>query len=263
MKGPDSTTETDTGAPGWLHPRRVERLALALFALLAVALLLMPPIPQPQQYHRLADMRSLALGEFLVPNAVDVLSSLPFTLVGLMGLGFVGRVSPAQRSALRVFFSGLALTGLGSVWYHLQPTDPSLVWDRLPMTVAFAGAVGAVAIERRGAQAGLRWLIGWLALGLASISVWVTTGDLRLYGLSQFGGFALVLLWLRLPAAHGMLRLPWGLLLAAYAVAKGFEMLDREVWGVTGGVVAGHALKHVVVALGVVPLVSRLCRHRE
>ena len=255
--------DTDIDSHGGLHPRCAERLAFVLLAVLAIALLLMPPIPQPQQYHRLSDMRSLVLGAFVLPNAVDVLSSLPFTVVGLAGLACLdGRLPSAQRSALRVFFAGLALTGLGSVGYHLQPTDQSLVWDRLPMTVAFAGAVGAVAAERRGADAGLRWLLGWLALGLVSIAVWVVTGDLRLYGLSQFGGFAVVLLWLPLPAAPGALRLPWSVLLAAYVVAKGFEVFDREVWALTGGVVAGHALKHVAAALGVVPLVKGLRRRR-
>ncbi len=254
--------DTDIDARASLHPRRAERLAFALVALLAIALLLMPPIPQPQQYHRLSDMRPLVLGAFVLPNAVDVLSSLPFTLVGLAGMARLDRLPSFQRSALRVFFAGLALTGLGSVWYHLQPTDQSLVWDRLPMTVAFAGVVGAVAAERRGPDAGLRWLLGWLALGLASIAVWVVSGDLRLYGLSQFGGLAVVLLWLRLPAAPGMQRLPWGLLLAAYLVAKGFEVFDAELWEITGGVVAGHALKHAVVAAGVVPLVRGLRRVR-
>lgn len=254
--------DTDIDSHGGLHPRCAERLAFVLLALLAIALLLMPPIPQPQQYHRLSDMRPLVLGASVLPNAVDVLSSLPFTVVGLAGVARLGRLPSSQRSALRVFFAGLALTGLGSVWYHLQPTDQSLVWDRLPMTVAFAGAVGAVAAERRGADAGLRWLLGWLALGLVSIAVWVVTGDLRLYGLSQFGGLAVVLLWLRLPAAPGMHRLPWGLLLAAYLVAKGFEVFDVQLWELTGGVVAGHALKHAVVAAGVVPLVRGLRRVR-
>ena len=238
-----------------------ERLALLLLVILAaLAFLLAPPIAQPQQYHGLADQRALHFGGFVIPNAADVLTSALFTLVGGAGLLHAHRAGSVQRQALAVFFAALVLTGFGSAWYHLSPSDQSLVWDRLPMTATFAGAVAAVAAERRGPRAGIRWLLGWLVLGFTSIAVWVTTGDLRLYGIAQFGGIAVLLLWLRLPAVAGAVRLPWGLLLGAYALAKGFEMLDREVWVVSGGVVAGHALKHVVVALGAVPLVWALSR---
>lgn len=237
-----------------------ERLALALLAALFVALAVLAPIGQPQQYHRLADMRAMALGSFVLPNAADVLTSLPFALVGGAGLLLCRRAPPAQRTPLAVFFAGLMLTGAGSAWYHLAPTDASLTWDRLPMTVAFAGAVGAVATERLGAESGPRWLAGWLLLGLASVAVWRLAGDLRLYGLAQYGGLAMLLLWTRLPAAAGALRLPWGVLLAAYVVAKGFEVFDRALWVLTDGLIAGHALKHVVAALGVVPLLRALLK---
>lgn len=245
-----------------ITPPVAERLALALLAALFVALAVLAPIAQPQGYHRLADMRPLALGAFVLPNAVDVLTSLPFPLVGIAGLLRCRRAPPAQRTALAMFFAGLALTGAGSAWYHLAPTDASLMWDRLPMTIAFAGAVGAVATERIGAAAGARWLAGWLLLGFASLAVWRLAGDLRLYGVAQYGGLVLLLLWTRLPAAPGALRLPWGVLLAAYVAAKGFEVFDREVWALTEGLIAGHALKHVAAALGVVPLVWGLGRRR-
>lgn len=228
--------------------------ALVLLAALFIALAVLAPIAQPQQYHRLADMRTLVVGGFVLPNAADVLTSLPFTLVGGVGLLLCRRASPAQRTALATFFAGLVLTGAGSAWYHLAPTDVTLMWDRLPMTVAFAGAVGAVAAERLGAASGARWLAGWLLLGLASLAVWRLAGDLRLYGVAQYGGLALLLLWMRLPAANGALHLPWGVLLAAYGVAKGFEVFDQQLWVLTDGLIAGHAVKHVLTALGVVPL---------
>ena len=232
--------------------------ALVLLAVLFITLAALAPIAQPQHYHRLADMRALAVGGFVLPNAADVLTSLPFSLVGGVGLLLCRGASSVQRTALATFFAGLVLTGAGSAWYHLAPTDASLMWDRLPMTVAFAGAVGAVAAERLGAASGARWLAGWLLLGLGSVAVWRLAGDLRLYGLAQYGGFALLLLWTRLPVANGARRLPWGVLLAAYAVAKGFEVFDRELWVLTDGLLAGHAVKHVVTALGVVPLLWAL-----
>jgi hypothetical protein len=57
-------------------------------------------------------------------------------------------------------------------------------------------------------------------------------------------------------------RLPWGWLLLAYAVAKACEQFDHEVWALTDGLVAGHPLKHLVAALGVVPLLRALRARR-
>src|SRR5688572_14452525 len=95
----------------------------------AVAAALLPPQPQSQAYHRMADGRTL-LG---IPNALNVLSNLPFVAVGLYGLARLGpgRSPNAFRDARErwpyaVFFVGLALTGLGSAYYHLEPGDARL-----------------------------------------------------------------------------------------------------------------------------------------
>jgi hypothetical protein len=91
----------------------------------------------------------------------------------------------------------------------------------------------------------------------------VLAGDLRLYLVAQFGGAGVLLLWFRLPPAAGMFRLPWGWLLLAYAVAKACEQFDREIWVLSGGLVAGHPLKHLAAALGVVPLLRALLARRR
>ena len=45
-------------------------------------------------------------------------------------------------------FAGLLLTGLGSGYYHLAPDNQRLIWDRLPMTIAMAGFIGALLVDR-------------------------------------------------------------------------------------------------------------------
>ena len=79
---------------------------------------------------------------------------------------------------------------------------------------------------------------------------------------AQFGALGVLLLWFRLPPVVGALRLPWGWLVLAYALAKGFELSDRPIWELTDGLVAGHPLKHLVAALGVVPLLRSLRKRR-
>jgi hypothetical protein len=93
------------------HPRwYLVGLMLASLA----ALLLLPPIYQDQSYHQFADQRPL-LG---IPNFWNVVSNLPFVAVGAAGLWQFHR-----HPATIVLFSGILLTGIGSSYYHLNPSD--------------------------------------------------------------------------------------------------------------------------------------------
>ena len=122
-------------------------LGVGLLAAIIVATL--RPIPQPQSYHDFADARTM-LG---IPNAFNVLSNLPFVAVGLWGLCFTAKSSlnSGQRWAYGTLFAGLVLTGIGSGYYHLAPDNQRLIWDRLPMTIAMAGFVSALLVDRLGA----------------------------------------------------------------------------------------------------------------
>jgi hypothetical protein len=239
---------------------RAERgLCLAVLALLVVAVV-MPPVPQDQRYHAFADARTM-LG---LPHAMDVLSNACFLALGMLGLAWhrAGRIaygSHAMRSAGAVFFVGFVLTAFGSAYYHLAPDDASLAWDRLGMVVAFAGVLGLAAAHRVSARAG-QWL--WpiaLACGVLSVAWSRGTGSLTPYLVVQFGGIALVagLAWL---PAHG--RGPnWAAMIAAYALAKAFETADHQVFELTGGIVSGHTLKHVLASLAMLAVLVPLRRH--
>jgi hypothetical protein len=158
-------------------------LILAALVILATGLIFSrPPVPQPASYHDFADQRTF----FGVPNFMDVASNLPLLIVGVWGLLVVfGRGSSrafltrAERWPYAVFFRGVALTCFGSSDYHLHPTNPRLVWDRLPMTLGFMGIVTAVAAERISARAGV------LSLGAAGHRRRVERGVLALDGSSR------------------------------------------------------------------------------
>jgi hypothetical protein len=218
------------------------------------------PIPQPGWYHNFADTRTM-LG---VPNALNVLSNLPFIVVGLAGLYFLMRIrnqSAQQRWALLVLFAGLLLTGFGSGYYHLAPGNQRLFWDRFPMTIAMAGIVSLLLVNRLRTPSSLILPLLTLA-GTGSVVYWRWTeqlgrGDLRWYVLYQALAFVVgVALLLRPPVRLEATRALVIALLANIA-AKIFELLDKPFYA-AGGVVSGHTLKHLAASLGFIPLLMWL-----
>lgn len=212
-----------------------------LFGLAAISLLgllLVPPIPQSQIYHGFADQQTL----FGIPNFWNVASNLPFIFIGAAGLWQV-----RLHFSARIFFLGVFLTGFSSSYYHWNPNDIGLFWDRLPMAIAFMAILADVIEERVDAKAGRALLWPLVLLGIASLLWWRQTDDLRLYGWVQF--FPCVVLplmfWLFAPKYSGT----WYWFAAAgwYLLAKILEYADAAIYSL-GHVMAGHALKHLAAA---------------
>jgi hypothetical protein len=212
-----------------------------LFGLAAVSLaglLFVPPIPQPQHYHQFADQRTL----FGIPHFWNVVSNLPFIVVGALGLMRVRGDLSAQ-----VFFLGVLLTGFGSSYYHWNPNDFGLFWDRLPMAIAFMAILSNAIGERVDEKLGRALLWPLVALGIVSLLVWLRYEDLRLYAWVQFFPCVVLplLFWLFPPKYTGT----WYWFAAAgwYLLAKLLEHFDAAIWSV-GHVMSGHALKHLAAA---------------
>jgi len=245
--------------------RRLKLWLLAAITLLTViAALLVPPIPQDPEYHSFADQQTI----FNIPNFWNVISNLPFIPAGIAGLFLLSRQSvggglASQRMGYGVFFLGTTLLGLGSGYYHLEPTNYSLVLDRLPMTLAFMAFVAVIVGENIDATAGRRALLPLLALGLLSVGYWYYTelqgrGDLRLYALVQFLPMLLLPLTLWLFRSPFISNLWVWLAMLCYGAAKIAEAADLPVYEVLG--ISGHSIKHVVAALGVLAFYMALCR---
>jgi hypothetical protein len=248
-----------------LKPAAFEARVLGFLGLGIVALgidFCLPPIPQNLNYHAFADDRTM-LG---VPNFLNVVSNLPFILVGVLGLGLLLRhdtVRPdgpvlerAERQPLLVLFAGVLLTGFGSSYYHLAPDNDRLVWDRLPMTVAFMGFFASMIGERIGVRAGksLLWPLVWL--GFISVLNWRMgerhdAGDLRLYGFVQFYPLVTIPLMMYLFPARYTRSGAVFVALGWYLLAKVLEVshVDHGIYG-AGQLVSGHTLKHLSAALG-------------
>jgi hypothetical protein len=236
-----------------------EAYVLVALAVCGVGRLLMPVIPQLQSYHDFADKRAW-LG---IPNAADVLSNLDFAVAGLLGLWRMKQawsaLVPAVRICLIVFFAGVLVTTFGSGYYHWNPSDGTLVYDRLSMTIGFAGLLGPLLAVRVSVRSGLAVLVLLLIVGPFSVLYWQKTGDLLLYGIVQFGGLLAVFLLLIL-TPKGADPFPWWMLVVWYAVAKVFEAADTLIWHATNGIVGGHALKHLAAAMSGLVIANALNR---
>ncbi|HWN07532.1 MAG TPA: hypothetical protein VNO53_10255 [Steroidobacteraceae bacterium] len=180
-------------------------------------------------------------------------SNLPFLLAGALGLLQSRRISSADLAThYRVLCVVVALVAFGSAWYHLSPSIPALVWDRLPMTVAFMALLSAVIADRISWLAGRALLWPLVVAGIASIAWWVRTesagaGDLRPYALVQFLPMLLIPLMLLAWRGEGLSSRRLWMALGAYVLAKLAEHFDVALFAATG--FGGHALKHLFAAL--------------
>lgn len=211
------------------------------------------PLPQDQNYHLFVDDRSL----FGIPNFMDVLSNLPFCLVGLWGVAIIlGNLERFPFATAALFFSaGVFLTALGSAYYHWRPDNSTLVWDRLPITVAFTSFTAIIVFERISETWGRRLFVPLLAAGGISILVWVWRDDLRLYSLVQFYPIVAIPVILLIFKGAGT-RFYWFSLLC-YVLAKVLELLDSPVYRYFGGLISGHTLKHLVAGVATLSIILK------
>ena len=124
------------------------------------------------------------------------------------------------------------MTGFGSSYYHLNPNDSTLFWDRLPMTLCFAAILAAVVEERVDAKAGAMLLRPLLAIGIFSLLLWRWTDDLRLYAWAQFFPFLALVLILQLFPPKYTGASYWVIAAALYALAKLLEYYDEQIFSI-------------------------------
>lgn len=233
-----------------MRKRIVYAWAVALICFI-VLMIVTPAIPQSQDYHNFADQRTF----FGIPNALNVISNFPFLIIGLIGLvlchhGNYFKLSlQGELWGWTCFYVGVAAVGIGSSYYHLKPDDASLVWDRLPMTVAFTSIIAIFIIERIDERKGMISIIPLVLAGVISIVYWRFFDDLRPYALIQFVPcIAIPLMAILLPPMYTHSTY-WLWAAGFYLLAKVLEATDDVVYKWTHHIVSGHTLKHLFAAM--------------
>jgi hypothetical protein len=199
-------------------------LILAACIAVLLFLILAPALHQSQAYHNFADQRTI-LG---IPHFWDVVSNLPFLVVGLVGLfGF-------RDLPLRILFFGVFSTAFGSAYYHWDPNNSRLFWDRLPMTIVFMSLV-ALAIHQR------KLVLPLVLVGVMSVVWWRIADNLWPYGLVQFGSMvAIVVIAIR--SEPGL----WPVIIF-YGFSKITEYFDKQIYSCFP--LSGHTLKHLTAGI--------------
>ncbi len=225
-------------------------LACILITLIAiVGTMLLSPVPQDPAYHNFADQRTI-LG---IQNFWDVISNLPFVIVGLFGITFLKEVSGFKMVLLTTMIVGLVATGFGSAWYHYWRSTESLGWDRLPMTVVFMTFFTLIIYEKVNKGFAKAIYVPLLLTGIFSVIYWkysesIGQGDLRMYAFVQF--FPMIMMPVILTLFKGWKQFGKLLfmILGFYGFAKICEHFDREIFeSIT--VMSGHTLKHFLASV--------------
>ncbi len=260
-----------------MSPEKKETLGFALLissALIVLgAVLIREPISQDLTYHAFADRRKIAA----MPNFWNVISNIPFIIAGFIGvyklkpplkLNVINKISHAYL----LLFAGTFFVGFGSGYYHLAPDNLTLVWDRLPMTIAFMALFSIIISEFISLRTGIALLLPLIISGVISVIYWHIgemnhQGDLRFYALVQFYpilAIPIILLCYHSSCTH--VQAYWWMLLT-YIIAKACEYFDTEIYTILG-FISGHSLKHIFAALGIFVLLyfyqKRSCHgHRQ
>ncbi len=220
-----------------------------------IGLFFFSAIKQDPSYHQFVDQRAL----FGIPNFLNVMSNIAFLIIGVIGVTYSLKnnaliILAETRVSYLIFFTGISLVSIGSGYYHLNPSNQSLVWDRLPMTIAFMAFFSITISEFISRDLGKKSLIPLLVIGLFSIWYWNYTeqnnaGDLRIYVLVQFLPMVLIpLILLLFRSRFSQVSFYW-YFIVMYGLAKLTEMFDLVIYNYLD-VISGHSIKHILASLG-------------
>lgn len=228
---------------------KLGKLLIAVVSLIAITgIFFVQPIPQDLSYHGFVDENSM----YGIPNFWNVMSNFPFLIVGVLGLIKLNQLKILKeiRIAYWLLFFAVAMVAFGSGYYHLEPNNSTLVWDRLPMTFAFMSLFAIIISECVDVKIGKILLLPLLIVGVVSVAYWQWFDDLRFYALVQFLPILLIpIILLMFSSKFTKISGYWWLLLA-YVIAKFFEHFDQQIFDLLGRLISGHSIKHVIAAIG-------------
>jgi hypothetical protein len=237
-----------------------------VIAVYAAMWLLLGPLPQDPAYHLFADVRT-CFG--FIPRAGDVLTNLVILAAAFYGLLLRPRmnIAPDERPATDLLIVGAFLTAAGSAYYHWDPRNSTLVWDRLPMMLMIPPILVLVLADRVNPAFARRALVPLTVFSLASVLWWafseaIGEEDVQLYFMVRvLPAVAILLAVVLRPSRYTGTGWLVGAIVGEGVIVT-FERLDHQIFALTGGLASGHNLKHVAVGITLVCVFNWLARRR-
>ncbi len=224
-----------------------ESILIFIFVVSFLILFLFDAMNQPLTYHEFADKRII----FGIPNFFNVTTNITFALFGI--IGFIYTLKNRQKEgswSWIIFFLGVAIVSLGSGYYHLNPNNDTLVWDRLPMTIGFMGLFIAILSEYVNQNIERYFLIPAILLGFATVIYWHYFDDLRFYLWIQYMPLLTVPLAMLLFKGKYTHQKYLIFALLFYLFAKITESYDKEIFCFLYEQLSGHSMKHLLASIG-------------
>jgi hypothetical protein len=222
---------------------------------LAIILVFLSPMKQDPHYHEFADTCA-HMGIF---NFHNVFSNILFTVFSFLGFRHYLHDKKGRGISWLVFLIGVFLVAPGSAYYHYNPTNQTLIWDRIPMTMAFMGLTAFAFTEVFQLKREWPVLLLFLAIGFYSIFHWIIFNDLRIYGWVQLTPI-LVYLYMAIFLPTPSLRPKYlGVAVLFYLLAKATEHNDLFIYNLLG--YSGHSLKHILASFSVFSLIEMKKRY--
>lgn len=207
------------------------------------------PVHQDLSYHNFAEQKILGN----IPHFTDVITNLSFAFVGiLLFLKYKNNEEhyASQRILFYLFcFSAFALC-LGSGFYHWNPNNYGLLFDRITMLLGFALIFLDTTIRYKiFSHTNLFTKIFLIELlFLITLVPWVMVDRLELYIFAQFFVMSVMpLLAIKNFREGGNQYKHILMMFLFYSIAKFFEFFDYFFYQLIN--ISGHSIKHICYAL--------------
>ncbi|KAG2400441.1 hypothetical protein LR48_Vigan04g235700 [Vigna angularis] len=241
---------------GWIVNQQcrrwtTSRVCGATFLCCMCFILFTPTIPRSPKHHQFGDMRNL-LG---VPNTLNVMTNFPFLVVGILGLvlalegGVFNISSQGEVWIWALFYAGIAGVAFGSAYYHLKPDDHRVLWDTLPMMVAFSSLFSSLVVERFGQRIGLCCLFALIVAAFLCVVYERIYNDIRFCVIFQLTlplAIPVIALMYRSKYTHSRY---WFMSTGIYLLAKFEGVTDKKLYYVNNYIISGHSMEHLCLAL--------------
>ncbi|PON56364.1 Ceramidase [Parasponia andersonii] len=234
------------------------RIWAGAFLLWLFFMVVTPKISLSPKHHLFADMRNF-LG---VPSTLNVITNFPFLVVGVLGFvlcvqgEFFNISLRGEVWGWALFYAGIVGVAFGSAYYHLKPSNDRVMWDTLPMMIAYSSLFSSCITERVGEKIGLTCLFALLFAAFLSSAYERTYNDLRLcmmFQLIPLIAIPAIAIVYQSKYTHSRY---WLWATCVYFLSKFEAVADRKIYHANHYFISGHSLEHLCLAL--VPILFSL-----